>query len=137
VENNFKVDSETAENEFNRFVDMMDLDLDATFMDEEDRKGLELQKRRIVRSIQSGALVINDEGEPVFTPQRSNEIEALTFHEPTGSAFMAMDKRKKNEDVSKMYAVMAEMSKVHSNVFSKLKGSDLKVCQAVVTLFLG
>ncbi len=132
-----KIAKEVAEQEFNRFVDSMDLDVDPADMDEDDRKGFTQQKDRVIAAIQSGALVIKDSGEPVFTPQRTNDADAITFHEPTGASLMAMDRKKKTEDIGKLYAAMGDITKTHANVFSKMKMADLKVCMAITTLFLG
>ncbi len=132
-----KVALEVAEQEFNRFVEAMDLDVDPADMDEDDKKGFEQQRDRVVSAIQFGALVISDSGEPVFTPQRSKDIDPITFHEPTGASLMAMDRKKKTEDIGKLYAAMGDMTKTHAGVFSKMKMADLKVCMAITTLFLG
>ena len=126
-----------AEKEFLRFVDLMDLDVDPADMDEEDRKAFDQQKGRIIAAIQLGALVVKDNGEPVFTPQRTNDADPITFHEPTGASLMAMDRKKKTEDMAKLYAAMGDISKTHANVFAKMKMADLKVCIAITTLFLG
>jgi hypothetical protein len=132
-----KIAKEVAEQEFNRFVECMDLDVEPADMDEDDRKGFDMQKRRIISAIEAGALTINDQGEPTYTPQRTKDAEPITFYEPTGASLMAMDRRKKNEDVGKMYAIMGDITKTHANTFSKMKMADLKVCQAITTLFLG
>lgn len=134
---NDKVAKEVAEEEFNRFVECMDLDVDPADMDEDDRKGFVQQKDRVIAAIQSGALVISDKGEPTYTPQRTNDVEPITFYEPTGASLMAMDRKKKTEDIGKLYAAMGDMTKTHANVFSKMKMADLKVCMAITTLFLG
>ena len=131
-----KVSQEVAEAEFARFGDAMDLDFDVSVMDDDDKAGFETQKRRVVRAIMKGSLVVNDKGEPVYTPQRVESAEPITFFEPRGGALMAMDRRKKNEDVAKMYALMGEMTKVPARTYSSMPMADLKVCQAVVTLFL-
>lgn len=132
-----KIVKEVAEQEFNRFVEAMDLDVNPGDMDAEDKKGFEQQKDRIISAIQSGALVINDDGEPVFTPQRTNDAAAITFHEPTGASLMAMDRKKKTEDIGKLYASMGDITKTHASTFSRMKMPDLKVCMAITTLFLG
>ena len=129
--------NEVAENEFKRFVELMDLDIDVNTMDDEDKQNFEPLKKRIVNAIMNGSLTINDNGEPTYTPRRSKDAEPITFYEPTGASLMAMDRRKKNEDVGKMYAIMGDITKTHSNVFAKMKMADLKVCQSLVTLFLG
>ncbi len=132
-----KIAKEVVEQEFNRFVESMDLDVDPADMDEDDRKGFTQQKDRVMAAIQSGSLVIKDNGEPVFTPQRTNGADAITFHEPTGASLMAMDRKKKTEDIGKLYAAMGDITRTHANVFSKMKMADLKVCMAITTLFLG
>lgn len=134
---NDKVAKEVAEAEFDRFVKSMDLDVDPSDMSEEDKEAFQQQKDRLVGAIQSGALTINDDGEPVFTPQRTKDADTLTFHEPTGASLMAMDRKKKSEDIGKLYAAMADMTRSHSSTFSKMRMADLKVCMAITTLFLG
>jgi hypothetical protein len=128
---------EVAEQEFDRFVDSMDLDVNTAHMDADDKKDLDQLRSRIISAIQAGSLVINDNGEPVFTPQRTNDAAPITFHEPTGATLMAMDRKKKTEDVGKLYASMGDMTKTSAATFSKMRMSDLKVCTAVTTLFLG
>lgn len=134
----FKVDAETAEQEFQRFADAMDLDLDPAGMDEEDRTSFEKMKRRITRAVQEGSLVFNDDGEAVYTPQKakSKHKEPITFHERTGASLMAMDGQKKNRDVAKTYAVMASMCEVHPSVFAGMVGIDAKVCEALFALLM-
>lgn len=132
-----KIAKEVAEAEFDRFAEAMDLDVDPADMDEEDKKSFEQQRQRVVKAIQSGSLVINENGEPVFTPQRTKDAEPLTFHEPTGASLMAMDRKKKTEDIGKLYATMGDITKTHASTFSKMPMGDLKICMALVTLFLG
>ena len=133
-----KISKEMAEQEFDRFGELMDLDFDTSFMDEDDRKGFEQSKRRLVRAIMVGSMIIDDEGRPVFTPQRAGqEVNAITFNEPTGATYMAMDRKKKTEDMGKMMALMADYTKTSAGLFAKMKNADFKVCLAVTTLFLG
>lgn len=131
------IDRATAEAEFNRFVDLMDLDMTDAGTDPEEKADKEGARDKIVTSIMRGALVINDDGEPVFTPVRSGDVVPITFHEPTGASLMAMDRVKKNADIKKTYSVLAEITKQNPQLFSALKMGDLKVCLAVLTLFLG
>lgn len=133
-----KVDIETAALEFDNFVECMDLDVDTTDMDSEDLTAFNKQKNRILRAVQSGALVFNDKGEAVYTPHnsRSNYHDPITFRERTGASLMAMDGKKKNYDVAKTYAVMADMTGTHPRVFAGLVGTDVKVCEAIFALLM-
>lgn len=129
---------EVAEEEFERFGQEMDLDLDTSGMDAEDLTAFNKQRNRLVRAIERGSLVINENGEAVYTPQNpgSKHQDAITFHERTGASLMAMDGKKKGHDVAKTYAVMADMCKVHPSTFAGLKGNDVKVCEALFALLM-
>ncbi len=133
-----KIAKEVAEAEFDRFSEAMDLNLNTTVMDSEDLTQFNKQKDRIIQAVQSGALVFNEDGEAVYTPQHRNtkQKDPITFHERTGASLMAMDGKKKGHDVAKTFAVMGDMCKVHPNVFAGMVGSDGKVCEAIFALLM-
>ncbi len=133
-----KVDPETAAADFDRFAEMMDLDLDMSGMDADDLTAFNKQKRRIVTAIERGSLVINEEGEAVYTPsnKKSAHTDAITFHERTGASLMAMDGKKKGHDVAKTYAMMGDMCKLPPKVFAGLVGTDVKTCEAIFAVLM-
>ena len=130
-----KITLEFAELEFQRFAECMDLDVDTSYMDAEDLTAFNKQKRKILNAICNGSLVINDNGEAIYTPRKSS-IDAITFHERTGASVMAMDGKKKNHNIAQTYAVMAEMTKTHPSTFAKMRGIDIKVCEAIFSLLM-
>lgn len=130
------VSKDMAEEEFQRFVDSMVIDVDETDMDAEDLTAFRKQKKKIINAICNGSLIFNENGEAVYTPQRSPIDCEITFHERTGASIMAMNGMKKNYDVAKMYAVMADMTKVPSTTFAKMKGIDIKICEAIFALLM-
>lgn len=130
------VDRETAEQEFVRFCDMMDLDLEAEDMTEDDRASFTRQRETILAAIESGHVSVDDEGQPTIHLKKPvGEMSTLTLYEPTGSTFLARDKGK--QDVSKMYSMITDMAHVPPGSLAKLKNRDLKVIQAIAVLFLG
>jgi len=133
-----KICKDVAEEEFDRWADAMDLDFDESVMDEDEKKGFQRQKRRIVRELQAGSLIVNDSGEAVFTPRNpaSGYKEPITFHERTGATLMSVDRHKKGQDAAKSYAMMADMCGVSQKVFSGLVGNDVKVCEALFALLM-
>lgn len=133
-----KISKDMAEKEFDRFTEAMDLYFDTSEMDEEDLSGFQKNRGRLVRAIQSGALVINDDGEAIFTPanKKSKRQDPLTFHERTGASLMAMDGKKKGHNVAKTYAIMGDICKCHPKVFSGLVGNDVKICEALFILLM-
>lgn len=133
-----KIAPEVAEAELDRFADLMDLDFDIETMEDDDKKSFLSNKKTLVKALMKGSLVIDDNGQPVFTPARSENKNPLTFREPTGASLQAMDKvPNKNADVSKIFALMATLTGADRTVFGKMVMTDLKVCQAVTAAFLG
>lgn len=137
-DNTHTIAPEVAEEEFDNWVDAMDIDGDTDLMDSEDRKAFDRQKKRIVKAIMRGSLTFNDEGYAVYTPQhpKSKYEGAITFHERTGASLMATDGKKDNYDVTKTYAIMADMTKLPAKTFAGLAGSDIKVCEALYALLM-
>ena len=133
-----KVDIKTAESEFERFVEAMDLDLDTADMDNEDVVAFKKTKNRLIHAIQKGSLVFNEDGEAVYTPinVKSKHTDAITFHERTGASLMAMDTKKKGHDVAKTYAVLGNMTGLHQSVFAGLVGIDVKICEAIFAFLM-
>lgn len=131
------VATDVAEEEFDRFCEAMDLDVDPKGMDDEDKKSFNDARRKLVRAIELGRLAIDEKGQPVYTPYESALKTPITFREPTGASLMAMDHKKKNHDVSKMFATMADMSGQPITRFASMLKRDLNVCLAVTNLFMG
>lgn len=132
-----KMSDEVVESEIARFAEAMDLDLDPKGMDDEDRKSLEVAKRRLARALQSGQLVFDDLGQPVFTPTEGTKEDAITFKEPKGSALISMDQRKQGHDVERLFTVMSEITGRNRDTFAKMANRDVKVCISLTNLFLG
>ena len=130
-----KIATEICEAEFDRFVDAMDLDVDPAGMDDEDKESFVAAKRSIIRAMKSGRLVVNAEGEIEYTPTKG-DTEKITFSEPKGASYMAMDSKKKGHDVAKTYATMADMTGQSIQRFSKMHNRDIKICTNVMILFL-
>jgi len=133
-----KIESSVAYAEFSRFTELMDLDVDEKLMDDDDRASFDKHKRRIIRAIEKGNLVINESGEATFTPDnpKTKRSDPITFYEQDGAALMAIDGKKKNHNVASTFAVMGSMCRVHPSVFSSMVGLDLKVCMALYLLLM-
>jgi hypothetical protein len=133
----YKIDAETAALEFSRCMDAMGIEDDFDDWDTEDTQDFEGLKKIIVKCIMRGSVVIDEIGQPVFTPQRSEDKTPLTFYEPDGTAMASSDKRQAQESHAKSYMLIAAMTKTHSSRYYKMKRKDLDVCTAIATLFLG
>ena len=133
-----KIALEVAEQEFDRFTESWDIDADTADMKDEDREAFEQHKKKIVRKIRSGRLIINEKGLPVYNLiEPIGDIAEITFNIPGGAAFMAMDSVKGDKMVGKLNAFMASATKLAPASYSKMDGRDVKVVQAVFALFMG
>jgi hypothetical protein len=135
----YKVNEETANQFFENWAYGMDIDIDTSKMDEDDATGFNNSKTKVIKAIMRGDLVFNDNDEAVYTPIRKNSKkcgEAITFHERTGASLLAQDGKKKNSEVKKTFAVMAEMCKCHPSDFANMAGVDLGVCMALFVLLM-
>lgn len=133
-EQQYVVDEETAEQEFERFAEAMDLHFDERGMDDEDRKGFRESKSRFLLAVRKGSLVVNDSGEPVY--KLSGSGRELTFHEPTGATLVSADQRKAGHDVAKMFTMIAEITRTPPETFAKLPNRDIRIIQSVALLLL-
>ena len=131
-----KIIKEMAEQEFDRFIEAMDIEADPLEMDDEDKEQFKKQKSLVVARIMAGNVIIDDAGQPVYTVKQGDG-DPITFYEPTGASLMAMDRKKKAEDIGKLYATMADMTKQPIKRSAGMKYRDLKVCIAITSLFLG
>lgn len=137
------VSEEVARAELQRWFDAMDIDIEDDELDQEDEEDLKL----LVKNVMSGRLLIDAEGQPVYTPKLSNDGQAITFHEPTGASWMAMDKgvsrRRQNQKqqteeqrFAKLFRAMADMTQTSVATFSNMKNRDLTVCMTIANIFL-
>lgn len=130
-----KVADEVHEQEFQRILDTFEISTDG--LDAEDEAAFRNRKATVIAAMKRGRLIVNDDGIPVFTPKWSEDTSPITFHPPTGAAFMAMDQKKAGQDVSKTYRMWAEAFKQAPHRFPGMDNRDLKVVSALVSLFLG
>jgi hypothetical protein len=130
------VAKEVAEAEFIRFTESMDLDVDKARMDADDQKSFDEARGIVVRAIERGTLSIDDKGQPVLQISLTDPKQ-LTFREPTGASFMSMDVKKRDAQIGRMFALMAEMTGTPEKTLAKLPQRDLRIARTLVTLFLG
>ncbi len=108
---NYTIDAETAEAEFERWAEENDLEFETSEMDVEDVDKFTRNKRRIIKALRRGSLVINEEGEAEYTPwfKDSKSHEPLKFHSMSFTALTQIDRRKSDHQVAKSIAAIAAM----------------------------
>lgn len=132
-----KVAAEVAEQEFERFLDAMGLTARTQSKlarsDAEDRKNFEDLKSRVLLAMRDGSLVVDGEGQLIFTPRGGGA--AITFPEPTGAVRKATDQAKPGHAVEKTILLVSKWTGVVQATFEKMKERDFAVVEAIVVLF--
>jgi hypothetical protein len=132
-----KVGKDVAEAEFERMCEARRVCTDADQLDADDITGLADIRKKLVRAIVAGHLVVEDNGDPVYTPPVEG-AKPLHFHKPTSATYMAMDGKADDAQGSHMRMVRAitEMTRSNKGEVSKLEAPDYQVCQSISQLFL-
>lgn len=133
-----KIARDVAEEEFERMCKSRRLATTTEEMDPDDATGFEELKRKILRAIQAGDLVVTDDGDPVYTPPVPG-AKPLTFHKPTGATLIAMDAKSASDsdgNQARMVRAMTEMTRSAKGELSKLEVPDYQLCASLVNLFL-
>jgi hypothetical protein len=133
--NQAKVALEVAEAEFIRWADAMRIDLDVTGLDADDVKSLEQNKRRVIKALQCGALVIDDAGQAIYTPGTTG-VSALTFHKPTAAVLMSLDESKADQSMHRQQNLIAAITRAPKSVLARLEMADHGDCKAIVGFLL-
>lgn len=133
------MDVKTAELEFENLADGWDLDTDTASMDEDDHKGFDEAKRRLLRGMTKGFVTVSEDGETVKLTLKKevHGTTELTFEMPNGAAYISTDKHKDRKTMHKVQSFMAAMTGKPEAFFSAMGGPDYKRAQSLVMLFLG
>lgn len=132
-----KVAMEVAVAEFERMCKARRVCTDPAMLDDGDVAGLADIRKKLTRAIVAGDLVIEDNGDPVYTPPVEG-AKPLRFHKPTSATYMAMDGKDEDAQGSHMRMVrgITEMTRSNKGDVSKLDAPDYQVCQSLAQLFL-
>ena len=105
-------------------------------IDPDDSKAFLKIKRHFIKAVQAGHLVVDEKGQPVFTPQ-GGDGGPITFFEPKGGSVMAMDTQHEKKRVHQMHALIAHMTQQPMKRFADMPMRDYAIVQMIALLFLG
>ena len=135
----YLIDKETANTEFDNWLESWELDNEINEMNEEDKNGFEKQKWIITKAIRKKRLHFDTDDTMNYTFSHFSEQQAgkeIKIKRGKGRSIMAMDGYKEGQNVKKTYAIIAEMSGKTVGFFAGLDYKDIEVLQAIVTIFL-
>jgi hypothetical protein len=128
-----KVANEVALLDWSRMCESNRIDLDESKLDAKELAEWTDLRAKIIADICRGALVIDAEGRPVYTPASG---KAVTFAPATGATLMALETHGKGKDVSNMVAAMADMTGANKGDFARMGARDFQSCGRIARLFL-
>lgn len=127
-----KIEKEVAQNEFERWASAWRIEIDESELNEEDAQSLNEQRSKIVKAIERGYLTVSEDGTELVLNTNKGDV---TFKEPTGAAYLAMDQHK-NKNMASSFGFMGAMTGTPAKYWSSVRGADLKIAQAVTAIFL-
>lgn len=129
---------ELAMKEVERWADDKDIDIYVT--DGNGKRILDSSIPRLLKEIQRGNLYLNDDSDFVYVISNKSPEgyagEKITLKNPTGAAYMAMDKFKEQEGVHKTMAVASAITGQDIRWFSNIANNDYKVISIIVGFFI-
>lgn len=129
-----KIGPDVAAAEFERMCDANRIDRDPALWSDDDADGFAQLRTRILRDMQSGAIVVDDEGRPTYTPPGASK--GLTFHKAKGATLIALETHAGTKGISNTLAAMAELTHVDRGEFARMDARDVHACVRLTTLFL-
>lgn len=138
-EDKFKLSEESAAAVIQKILDKYNIDMEADFPSEEDRKDFNRFLGKIIKAARLGLLEVKDDdkGFKVIQHMQSGNKDAdLVYREIDGQAKIASAGVAKGDNYGRIYSIMGSLSGVGSAGIEKLKGFDLSVCEALFNVFL-
>lgn len=135
------ISPEVAEQEFERFAKLWDIETDVKSMGEDDVDSFEKAKRPLIRGFCDGWLTCDEEGKLTFALEFSKQLAATGIKsftlDPAKADVLAMDRYKDKEPMHKLRAYTAAMAGVSLRDFGQIDGRDDKRIRGAILLFLG
>ena len=133
-----KIAFEVAEEEFVRFAEAWELDIDVSTMTEEDSDSFRTQKRRVIQKIMDGKAVVKEDGDIEYTLKKAiGKLNVVTLSIPPWGGWTDMDRGRKDKNMMKFTHYCANAINQPVTVLTRMHGIDAKFIQGVYSLFLG
>jgi len=137
TEGNSKLSRESAEEQFNLFMDYYDIDPE----DWADSLQVPFQtaKNRLIRAITKGNLSI-EAGDPIRIVQilikPKGDTTELVYSEMSGRAKVAMKGKDETDTFGKIYALVGSLTGLGETAITRLTGADMSIAESIGLLFL-
>ncbi len=127
-----KVNLEVANAEFERWAESNELSIDTSTFDQDELKSFEAFRQKFIARMQKGQLVVEDDGDLLFTPKGSTE--QLRFNEPTGMLLSA--RMKNDDDTQAARRMLAQWTGAKPATFAEMPLRDFTFCSEILGFFV-
>ena len=127
---------ELAQEDFNRFMEMWDIDTDRDFMDADTVKNFDEIERQVIREIMRGRFIVRDD-DAVFKLKEGSfdNLSEVTLTAPRFGALVKTDQHKAGQDIKKMNELISALTGQPPATIAKLTFADGMFLQACANLF--
>ena len=133
-----RLSAEVAQEEFERFAELWDIETDLEDFDGEDLAAFTKIKKAIIRGFKLGFVSLDEEGILIVKLRFSKNSKFDTVKlDPSRGSMLSFDKYKEREQMHRLQAYLAAMSKMAVRDFANIDDRDKKLLINVIQLFLG
>ena len=130
----FVVAAEVAENEFDRLCELRRVSTEVGDMNEEEATAFAELRKKLVRAVMRGTLVIDEAGVATYTPPVAG-AKPFAFKNLTAASLIGSN-GKQQDNMSRTLQIIAAMTERAPAEVARLAIPDLKMCGSIVTLFM-
>lgn len=131
------ISKESAEKEFEKFIDFYDVDLEV--LDDDQREMFKSAQKKTIGAIMKGRVEFITDGDGrvvIHQHLRKEGSSVVKYGVLIGTAKNSIKSGKNKSDYGRLYALMGSLSGIAEYQISKFEGSDLTTMEALATLFL-
>jgi len=134
-----EINKELAEQEFENWREACDLDFDVQYLSNDQAALVANTKRRFIKAMAAGRLVIEDDVIIYTISEKSPEGFAgkvIKIQNPGAKLRLAMDGFKDNQQAEKEIAGMSAITGQDVGFFRKLYTTDFNLIEGIMALFI-
>ncbi|HKY40787.1 MAG TPA: hypothetical protein VJN18_32855 [Polyangiaceae bacterium] len=129
-----KIAKEVAEKEFEKLCVSRRIETDITTFNEREKAIFNARKADMLRLMMAGTLVLNEQGDPVYTPSLK-DAKPLTFHRVTGAVLMEADNI--TGSVERLLVLATALTKSVPGELAKLEAPEFRAIDDITAFLVG
>lgn len=129
-----KIGKDVAEQQFEKLCVSRRIETDISSFNEREKAIFNNRKADMLRLMMAGTLVLNEQGDPVYTPPLK-DAKSLTFHRVTGAVLMEGDNI--TGSVERLLAIATVLTKSNPGELAKLEAPEFRAIDDITAFLIG